>query len=414
MKSCASRGPREMALFRYRAFDNAGHVGEGEVEAINEAAARDTLWRRDLTPLEIAPVSQGDRAWRPRRRGRISLRELTVFTREFATLEDADIPLDDALRILIAQAGGAAVRDVAQGILDDALDGVGLAEAMRRRPEAFPSEYVHVVQAGETAGALGPALSQLAELLERRRDLRARIQSALVYPLILIVLALFSVGVIVSVLVPNVAPIFADAGKPMPAGVRVIMTAHANWPVIVGLLSSLALAAILVARAAAANENLAVALSRRALEAPIAGAWIARRDFARFARTLGSLLRAGAPLLIGLEAARNTISNVALRADLARVTEQARNGASLSRALDEAPQTPELALRMIRVGEEAGRLAVMLTRVADTFETEIQQTIDRWMNLLTPFLTVSIAALVGGLIVSVMSAILSINEIAIR
>ena len=406
-----------MTQFRYRAFDETGSISQGEMAAPDLDGARENLWALGLTPIEIeeAAHDRGKALFDRLSPGRkIGLRELAAFTREFATLEEADIPIDDGLRILSEQSGHAATQRLAEKLLDDVVDGATLSDAMRGQPDVFALEYVNVVQAGELGGSIARVLGEMADLLERRLELRTKFRSALIYPAILLALAVLSVTIVVSVLVPNIAPIFGDSGRPIPGGLQAILWVGAHWLEFSGILVMTTISLLVVFRAAERRPTLRAALHRRYLSLPLIGSLLARRDVGRFARTLGSLLRAGVPLLPAIESARATVVNAAIAGDLAQSVEFLRDGAPLSRALEDVVGIPPLARRMIAVGEESGRLAAMLTQVAQTLETQVQHTIARAMNLLTPALTVAIAGLVGGLILSVMNAILSINELAVK
>ena len=405
-----------MATFRYRAYSAAGDLEEGEIEASAPDAAEDALWRRGLTPFETREVAAKTVA-APRfslgGRG-LKLAELTSFTREFATLEEADIPLDNGLRILAAQSPTPAQRELAESILKRVVDGMSLSDALARRPEIFSTEYINVVRAGETIGKVGQALGDLADMMERRLELRSRITSALVYPALLISLAIVSTGVVLATLVPNIAPIFVDNNRPMPAGLQFILDAEANWRVIAAVLGAVALGIFLLARMASQRPSWLEARDRQMLRAPYVGPLLAQHETARFMRTLGSMLKAGVPLLPALESARTAVANRYLSARIETATEEVRGGAHLSAALGRIDLLPRVAPQMAAIGEETGKLDAMLMRVAIMFERQTQRAIERAMGLVTPVLTILIALVVGGLIMTVMDAVLSINELATK
>ncbi len=405
-----------MPTFKYRAYSGSGDLLEGEIEARTSGEAEEALFRRGLTPFDtreakpasslssVAQISFGKRAPGPA--------QIAGFTREFATLEQADVPLDQSLRILSAQSATPVMRELAQEILARIVDGSSLSDALSRRSDVFGAEYVNVVREGETVGKVGPALSDLADMLERQLELRGRIQSALVYPALLITLALISTGVVLGTLVPSIAPIFADNGKPMPSGLQFIMDVEANGGTI-GLVVAIIVASAFVARKMAQTRpGWQIAIARFYLRLPVVGPLIAQYATARFARTLGSMLKAGVPLLQGLESARAAVVNAFLNNELAAVIETVRGGGHLSGAFGSIPFIPPVAPQMISIGEETGQLDVMLLRVATMFERGTQRSIERAMGLLTPILTILIAAVVGGLIMTVMDAVLSINDLA--
>jgi general secretion pathway protein F len=406
-----------MPTFKYRAYSGSGDLLEGEIEARSSDEAEEALFRRGLTPFETWEAKAGGAARLTQmsfgKRGP-NAAQVASFTREFATLEMADVPLDQGLRILSAQSPTPALRALAQEILTRIVDGASLSDALSRRPDVFGQEYINVVREGETVGKVGPALADLADMLERRQELRARVQSALIYPALLITLAIISTGVVLGTLVPSIAPIFADNGKEMPAGLQFIIDVEANLGTIALLLAIIGGAVALFYKMAQSRPPWRIAIARFYLRIPVIGPLLAQFATARFSRTLGSMLKAGVPLLQGLESARAAVTNEFLKHELEAVIDAVRGGAHLSGSLSVVPHLPPVATQMITIGEETAQLGDMLLRVATMFERETQRSIERAMGLLTPTLTIFIAAVVGGLIMTVMDAVLSINDLAVK
>jgi general secretion pathway protein F len=404
-----------MPKFKYRAFSTSGDLMEGEIEARTAAEAEDAIFMRGLTPFEtfearkassFTQISFGSR--------KPNAAQIASFTSEFATLEQADVPLDQSLRILAAQSPSEPLRALAQELLARIVDGASLSDALSRRPDIFSSEYINMVREGEAVGRVGASLTELAEMLERRLELRARIQSALIYPSLLITLAIISTGVVLGTLVPSIAPIFADNGKAMPSGLQFILDVQANAGVIGLIFLLIGVGVATVYKMAQTRPTWQVALGRLYLRLPVAGPLLAQFATARFSRTLGSMIKAGVPLLQGLESARTAVSNAFLNDELAGVVEAVRGGANLSGALARVPYLPPVATQMITIGEETAQLGDMLLRVAAMFERQTQRSIERAMGLMTPVLTILIAGVVGGLIMTVMDAVLSINDLAAK
>jgi general secretion pathway protein F len=404
-----------MPKFKYRAFSTSGDLMEGEIEARTAAEAEDAIFMRGLTPFEtfearkassFTKISFGSK--------KPNAAQIASFTSEFATLEQADVPLDQSLRILAAQSPSEPLRALAQELLARIVDGASLSDALSRRPDIFSSEYINMVREGEAVGRVGASLTELAEMLERRLELRARIQSALIYPSLLITLAIISTGVVLGTLVPSIAPIFADNGKAMPSGLQFILDVQANAGVIGLIFLLIGVGVATVYKMAQTRPTWQVALGRLYLRLPVAGPLLAQFATARFSRTLGSMIMAGVPLLQGLESARTAVSNAFLNDELAGVVAAVRGGANLSGALARVPYLPPVATQMITIGEETAQLGDMLLRVAAMFERQTQRSIERAMGLMTPVLTILIAGVVGGLIMTVMDAVLSINDLAAK
>lgn len=404
-----------MAVFRFRAYTTLGDLSEGEIEARSREEAEETLWTRGLTPFETREIRAAGESALSRRlfgeRGPTRA-ELASFTREFATLEQADVPLDQCFRIISMQNSSPALRNLADGILRQILDGASLSDALVKRPEVFANDYVNMVRAGEMTGNIASALTEIADTLERRLELRSRIQTALVYPCLLITLAIVSTAIVLGVLGPAVAPIFAESGKPMPAGLQFIIDLESQWPPILGFFIFLGIFFYWFQSWSASRPNVRSVVDHAILRIPFVGTLKAQHETARFARTLGSMVKAGVPLLQGLESACQAVSNLYLRTQIDGVIESVRNGGSLSKALGHVDRLPAVVPQMTSVGEESGKLADMLLRVAITFERSTERSIERAMGLLTPLLTVMIAGLVGALVLTVMNAVLGINELA--
>jgi len=406
-----------MASFAYRAYGLDGGFAEGTIEAATPDVATDMLWAQGLTPFQLRPTDgSGTRWWNkelfsasnPQRA------DLLAFTREFAMLSTAEIPLDDALRILRDQASSHRLRALVDGLRADVLNGMPLSDAMLKQSGVFSADYVAVVRAGEIGGTLSDVLVELAELLERRAEIRSRIQSALVYPAMLVLLGLGTLVIIVGSLIPSIAPIFSQSGKPTPAMIRLMMAVQESWfELLIGAcVIVVALAGVMLV--AMRRPHVRLALDRFKLRVPMLFNFLIQQETARFTRTLGTMLKAGVPLSQAARSACDVVGNRHMKAGITRAIEAVHQGAPLHRALREETVLPAIALQMISVGEEAGKLDRMLTRVAVMLERQLQSSVDRFMSALAPALTVAIALMVGALIMPVMNAVLSINDLAAR
>jgi general secretion pathway protein F len=404
--------------YGYRAYDGSGRLVQGEIVADSRELALDMLHRRGTYPLEIADgIVAETKPWWDRDIvlfRHVSLGGLALFTRELATLVKADLPLDETLRIVALQPSlSATMRRVTQGLLARVLEGQSLSQALAAADGTFPEFYWRLVRGGEASGTLGPVLEDVAAFLERAAEMRSKVLSALLYPAILLTVAGLAVIAIMAVLLPAIVPLLEDAGAPLPLIVRVLEGVRqgfiANWPVWLGAAGGL----LAMVVALIATGHLGRALSQAVLRVPLLGGLVMQREVARFSRTLATLMKSGVPLLEGARISGGVLVNVRYRDAIALVGEEIREGASLTRPLTASGLFPEVALRLIAVGEKTGQLESMLLRTADIFEATLQRRLDRLTALITPLLTLTIGALVGGLIVSVMSALLGINQLAI-
>ncbi|MBU6462914.1 MAG: type II secretion system F family protein [Bradyrhizobium sp.] len=406
-----------MPTFRYEAYRSDGAFAEGMIEAVSLDAANDLLWSRGLSPYQMRASEEAETKWwnRDIRLGDGTRRaDLLTFTRQFSMLNGADIPLDSALRILNAQASSHRLRSLVEQLLSDVLAGAALSDAMQKQPKLFPPDYIAVIRAGEMGGRLGAVLIEVAELLERRAEIRQRVQSALIYPSILVVLSIGTLGILLGGLIPSFAPVFVQSGKPLPASLQVMLMIRDHW---IEIGTGVALGTtLLLGTAATANRKpgTRLQLDHLKLRLPLLGSFLLRQETARFTRTLASMLKAGVPLTHAAKTSCSVLGNRYITDSLERTIEAVHQGSALNTALHAEAVLPAIALQMIAVGEEAGKLDHMLTHVASMLEKEIQNNIDRFMSALTPALTVGIALLVGTMIMPVMSAVLSINDLAAR
>jgi general secretion pathway protein F len=421
-----------LATFQYKAYTAQGIVTAGSIVAEGVDAAVDALYGSGLTPFETYGISdaQTDRLTRVREipqkadasiwkreffeSNSVSLKELTAFTVELATLTNSGLPLDAAFRIIAGPGASPKTVRLANGLLKDVLAGAQLSEAMGRRPEIFPLDYRAVLSAGEAGGITGQVLKQIAELLARRLEIRAKITSALVYPIILVLMSLVSVTVIVFVLIPSISPIFTDAGLPLPGILSTFADIQDNWLSVAVALGLGAATGVLLWRRIRQHDHLMLAIDRFKNSLPILGKLIRAREAGGFARALGTLLGARVPLMSSLQTARALVINRHLNALYADAIARVPEGMPLHRAFDEANLLPVASLRLIAVGEESGQLASMLMQVANVIETDLQRHIERMVGLLTPMLTLAVGGSIGALIMHVMSAVLSINNLAFQ
>ncbi len=404
--------------FGYRAYDAQGRIVEGEVTAESRESALDVLHQRGEIAVAItdSPVSAAQPWWNRQIRlfNSVSLGGLALFTRELATLLKADLPLDETLRIVALQPSlPGPMRRTTDGVLNRVLEGQALSQALAAEPAIFSEFYWRLVRGGEASGSLGDVLDDLAAFLERSAEMRAKVLSALLYPAILLAVAALAVVAIMAVLLPAIVPLLRDTGAPLPLIVTLLEGTRAFLANNVFLLAVIGAGVAVGLAIASATGILRPALSRILLRMPFARTLIMRREVSRFARTLATLIRSGVPLLEATRITGGVLSNAVYREATAAVAEDLRQGVPLTRALTARKRFPDVALRLVAVGEKSGQLETMLLRVAEIFEAALQRQLNQMTVLLTPVLTLVIGLLVGGLIVSVMGALLSINELAL-
>ena len=411
-----------MPLYSYRAVTPAGDVSSGELEAANESEIVDRLRDQGLLPMQIAQsigvAAAGERAARPVRASLFAPRRVTHdnvlgLTRELATLLRAGLPLDRALELLITLAPSLPVAVMLQGIRDEVRGGKSLSQALDARREVFSRFYVNIVRAGEAGGALGTVLARMAETMERTKELRESVRSALIYPTILVFVAVASVMVLLVFVVPQFQTTFAQAGKALPIPTQIVIVAGTflrNWW---WALIPAAVLAVIWFRRRGRTPAVRRLRDTRMLRVPLVGDLIAKVEIARFARTLATLLANGVTLLAGLSIVKETMGNVVLQNALDGVTAKLREGKGFGRPLAETGLFPRLATQMILVGEESGRLEEMLGRVADVYDREVATAIKRFLAVLEPVLILGLAVLVGGIVFSILLGVMGMSELVI-
>lgn len=394
-----------MPLYRYKALDAHGELLDGQMEAASDAEVITRLQEQGHLPVE-ARLATGSAfeggGWKQWRRRSFAGATLVQFTQQLATLLGAGQPLDRALSILMDTPDDARSQRVIADIRDTVRGGAPLSQALERQHGLFSRLYVNMVRAGEAGGSLHETLQRLADYLERSQELKARVVNALIYPAILLVVVGLALLFLLGYVVPQFAQMYESLDVALPWFTRLVLEVgllvRQGWIV---LLVVPALAVLWMERKRR-DPQFRLAFDTWLLKRPMAGALVAKLETARLARTLGTLLRNGVPLLAGLGIARNVLGNRALVADVGEAAEAVKNGAGLSTSLARHGRFPRLALQMIQVGEESGTLEGMLLKTADTFEQESARAIDRMLAALVPVITLLLASVVGVVIVAVL------------
>ena len=407
-----------MTAFQYRAVNSAGEIVEGRMEAADRSAVLSRLEEQGHLPIRADEVAGGVTvAVQPRRRGaswrrRVTQGQLTTMTQEMARLVGAGIPLERVMEIMVSVAENAAVSGLLQRMLEGLRSGRSLAEVMVASGPPFDRLYTNLVHAGEVGGSLDAVLMRLAEHMARMRQLQASIVAALIYPLILLLVALGSLVLLLVFVVPQFESLFADAGAELPLATQfVIATARVVqaywWVPLVAFLALVLLGPRLYALAGFKRM-----WDGTMLRLPLIGPLVRKIEVARFSRVLSVLLVNGVPLLTALSVVKESVGNIVLARSLDRAVEGLKAGNGLARPLSEQRSFPSLAVHMIRVGEETGNLDVMLLDVAKVFDDEVSESLKTILALLEPIMILTLGVMMGGIIISILMAILSVNDLA--
>lgn len=404
-----------MPAYRYEAIDLAGAVSKGVINADNPRAARSDLRARGLVPLgmdviagQAAVSGQGYQRYFG---DRLSTVELALFTRQLASLLEARLPLEQAFTALLEQAERPYMRDLIAAIRAEVMGGASLSDAMAQHPRDFADIYRALVASGEHIGQLSGVLSRLADFVERRNALVQKVRLAFTYPAIVTAVAFAIVIFLLTYVVPQIVSVFANTRQQLPL-LTVAMLALSNFVRHWGWLLALILAgAGMGAHWALRDPVLKMRWHTWKLSAPIYGRFERSLNTSRFASTLAITISSGVPILRALQTSRDTLSNVALRAQVEAATASVREGLGLARALSDHPHFPPLLIHMIRAGEVTGELPAMLNRAAQMQEQDLERRALTIAGLLEPVLILAMGVVVLLIVLAVLMPIIEINQL---
>jgi general secretion pathway protein F len=409
-----------MAFYQYKAVSPAGEVQEGVLEASSNSAAIARVQSMGLIPIRaeeagLAKAAGAAAVASPlfaRRRG-VSTQDISEMTRELATLLRAGLPLDRAFEILISLSANPKMVELLGRIRNDVRGGQSLSKALEAQRGVFSRFYVNMIRAGEAGGSLPTVLLRLAEYLERAKALRDNVIASTTYPAFLAVVSVAAVMILLGVVVPRFKPIFSGAGKAIPFTTQIVLVAgdvmrNWGWAIAIG---AVGIALLLLRRLRQPEAR--YKFDRWLVTAPVIGDLFAKVEMARFSRTLGTLLNNGVTLVGALTIVRETMSNSWLAEAIGNVGRELKEGRGLGRPMMEAGRFPLLAVHMILVGEETGRLDDMLMQVAETYDREVEVAIRKSLSLLQPVMIVAMAMVIGFIIIAILSAMLSVYDLPI-
>ena len=408
-----------MGQFQYRAVDAEGKVVEGTIEATEVPAVVARLHDRGLIPLNIgAAAADGARARAPVRitlpafgRGRVRGRDLLVMTQELSALVSSGLPLDRSLATLAELADKAELKRVLSEVLHAVQGGKSLAEALGQHPRVFPPLYVNMVRAGEVGGFLEQVLQRLSEYLESAQQLRDDVRAALTYPVLLTCAMGVSMLILLVYVLPKFSALFADVGRALPLQARLILgvstAVRGYWWALIGAVG-LVVGGV---RYSIRTPRGRYGWDQWKLRLLLVGPMLRKMEVARLARTLGTLLKSGVPMLQALGTVKEIVGNQVLARALGEVEVGVREGAGIAEPLALTGVFPPLAVQMIAVGEETGRLDELLLRVAEHFDREVRVQIQQFTRLLEPALILVMGLGVGFIVISMLSAIFSVNDL---
>jgi len=412
-----------MPHFSYTAVDSSGKQFSGTIEAADTNEASAQIKAQGYFPTTItegaATSAQPAATKAPKKKssfsfggGSVKGKVLTVFTRQLATLIDAGLPLLRSLRTLIKQEKNPALVGAMENLADSVESGNTFSEALAQHPKIFNKLYVNMVKAGELGGVLEIVLTRLAEFQEKAQRIRGKVISAMVYPIVVLVIAIGILAFLLLFIVPKFEAIFQDmlGNKPLPLLTTIVIESsrfvQGNILIIIGIIVIIVVAWQVLKRTAGG----AALIDRLKLKMPIFGDLISKTAIARFSRTLGTLVTSGVPILQALSITRETAGNIVLSSAINDVHEAVKEGESMVSPLEASGLFPPMVISMIQVGEETGQLPDMLNKVADVYEEEVDVAVAGLTSLLEPIMIVFLALVVGTIVVALFLPLVSIIQ----
>ncbi len=404
-----------MARFAYRALSVSGDIVDGEIDGPDVKTVIARLNDQALLPIQATEkrdASGFSITLSFARANQFGARGLALFVQQLTRLMNASLPLDRALDILTSLLEDRRSQRIVQRLLERVRDGASLGDAMAADEQAFPRVCISMVRAGEEGGALRAVLARVADFLVRSDAIRQKVVSALIYPVVLLVVASGAITLILTFVLPQFESMFQDAGAKLPTSTRLVMQAsrflRRDWWM---LLLGIAIAAIVVQRLMQ-RESVRGLLDRLVLRLPLVGSLVTRFEVGRFSRSLGVLLTNGVPASRALALAGNTVGSRVFADAIEMLAARFKEGEGLAAALEQTGRFPNLAIQLVQIGEETGKLQDMLGEIADIYDQEVERALERLLALLVPGITIVMGVLVAFIVAAVMTAMVSINELA--
>ena len=406
-----------MTQFSYKAADQGGKIVTGTQDASDEKGVVAALQAQGYIPIRItssAKVSSRlSSGWEKSIFGvlkKVSEKDILRFTEDLATLLDSGLPLDRSLQILRDASDKKGLKSVLNDVLKAVQKGSDLSDALANHPKRFSRFYVNMVKAGEAGGFLDLILKRMSIYLNDIKDLKDYIVSAMIYPLFLICIGGISILILLTYVIPKFAVIFADLGQAIPFSTQLLLSTAAFFQKYVLLLLAGFAALIFFWRQFSKSPAGRYRIDSFLTTLPVVGGFIQELETARFARTLGTLIKSGVPILGSLTLVQGVIRNRVIAESLDFIRERVREGDALSKPLADSDMFPRLATQMIIVGEETGRLDEMLFKIGDIYEKKVRNLIKKGMSLMEPAVILTMGIIIGFIVISMLMAIFSMND----
>lgn len=406
-----------MPVYDYQALDTKGKTVTGIIDADSAQVARQKIRAMGSFPVKVNELTGGESAKEARGISFQSLfsratpAQVSLWTRQLATLTGAGFPLVNALNTLISQTKSQAFTKIVARVKDAIVEGNSFAAALTAYPSVFSQIYINMVRAGETSGTLEIVLQRLADIMEKQQELKARIQTALAYPLLMAATGTLVLFFLLTFVIPSITTIFEDMEQVLPGPTRFLIAASEGFKSYWWLIAAAMVGALVALKVFRKTERGLATTDRLVLALPIAGPLLQKIAVARFARTLASLLENGVTMLPALEIVKNITGNRVLSGLIHNASQEVERGQGLGVSLAADAVFPDLAVQMVQVGEQSGELEPMLYKIAEVYENDVQSSIMRMMALLEPVMILIMAAVVLFIVLSICLPIFEMNQL---
>jgi type IV pilus assembly protein PilC len=389
-----------MPVFLWEGTTRKDEVKKGEMEAADEAAVRALLRKQGFKSIEVRNKPKDLMEYLPFLAGKVKEKEVVVFCRIFSTMINAGLPLIQCLDLLSQQEQNKVFAKIIRSIKEDIEGGTSLTDALKKYPKVFDDLFVNLIAAGEAGGILDVVLGRLSNYLEKAMKLKAKVKSAMTYPIAVLVISFAVVALLLVKVIPTFQQMFESSGAELPGPTAAVVAmskfAQAYWWVVVAVI----IAFVIIIRQFYKTEKGRWMLDSAILKAPIFGSVMKKVAVARFSRTMATMMSSGVPILEGLNIVSKSAGNIVVEDALMKTRQAISEGRSIAEPLSETGIFPPMVVQMISVGEATGALDSMLNKIADFYDDEVDAAVEAMTSLLEPFMMVFLGGIVGGMIIA--------------
>ena len=400
-----------MPVYLWKGKNSYGEKRKGKIEVPNEEAVRSHLKKMRITPTKVKEAPKDIFANVSFMQPKVTGKDIVIFTRQLSTMIDAGLPLVQSLDILANQQENPTFKRVLLEIKVDVETGNTFAEAMKKHPEIFDNLFCNMIDAGETGGILDTILSRLAGFMEKSMTLKKKVKGAMTYPVICLAISVIIMGVMLVFVVPVFESMFADFGAALPAPTQMVVgiSNFVQHNLHYGIMVVMVL--VFVFKKIYKTEPGRIKIDTIMLDLPVFGPLIRKVAVAKFTRTLSTMMTSGVPILESLQVVGRTAGNKVIEIAVFRVADAISEGRAIAEPLEETGVFPAMVVQMINVGESTGALDVMLEKIADFYDEEVDQAVENLTAMIEPFMMVFLGGMIGGLVVAMYLPIFKMGEV---